>query len=246
MPEDFALDEAELKVKNPQRLIWMLVTEAFDRLWAENPKLHNIGGLVTSIKKYGFKPPPQYDATLDAIVDGNGRTEALAWMANNGDELPDGLAIHEQTGLWAMPILVVNDAKSVAFARAYAVDANNLTVDGGEFTVWDMARMWDESYTDLLKSLGEADELPLTVDGDDLDALLQVQQPPTSLATLAEQYEPPGEREFWPIVKLQVSPETMEEYKSLMRKMPREGEAEKFAYLLSMVDISLVEDGVLN
>jgi len=39
--------------------------------------------------------------------------------------------------------------------------------------VWDVAKMWDgDAYIDLLQSLAEDDELPVTVDGDDLDALL--------------------------------------------------------------------------
>jgi hypothetical protein len=173
MAEELFLDEAQLKVKNPQRLIWMLVRDAFDLLWVDNPKLHDIGELVSSIKKYGFKPPPQYDGTLEAIVDGNGRTEALAWMENQDEELPDGLAIHEATGVWAMPVLVGNDAKSVEFAKAYAVDANNLTLSGGDLTLWDKARLWDAEYSNVLLDLAQRDTLPLTVDGDDLDALLK-------------------------------------------------------------------------
>ncbi len=171
--EELVLDEKQLKVKNPQRLIWLLVRDAFDLLWVDNPKLHNVGALVSSIKKYGFKPPPQYDGALEAIVDGNGRTEALAWMESQGEQLPDGLALHEPTGRWAMPVLVGNDAKSIEFAKAYALDANNLALDGGDFTVWDKARMWDAEYTTVLTELAQQDALPLSVDGDDLDVLLR-------------------------------------------------------------------------
>ncbi len=166
------LDEKQLKAKNPQRRVWMLVRTVVDLLWRDNPKLHDTGALVSSIAKHGFKPPPQYDATLDAIVDGNGRTEALWWMERNNDDLPDGLAVHEPSGMWAMPVLIGNDAKSTALAEAYAIDANNLTMLGGDFTGWDISRMWSPAYKERLQLLAEVDELPVSVDGDELDAML--------------------------------------------------------------------------
>ena len=181
------LDETQLKVKNPQRCVWMLVRTVVDLLWRDNPKLHDVGTLVSSIKKYGFKPPPQYDATLDAIVDGNGRTEALWWMERNDDALPDGLAVHEPTSMWAMPVLIGNDAKSTALAEAYAIDCNNLTMLGGDFTAWDVSRMWDNTYKDRLKILADLDELPVSVDGDEMDALL------TDVAKLTEGVGPTPE-----------------------------------------------------
>lgn len=63
--------------------------------WSKNPKRHDIGALVESIQRYGFIDPPKWDATLGALVYGNGRDEALAWMETQGQALPRGVRIDE-------------------------------------------------------------------------------------------------------------------------------------------------------
>jgi hypothetical protein len=40
--------------------------------WDENPKRHDLDALVRSIELHGFGDPPKYDATLGALVYGNG------------------------------------------------------------------------------------------------------------------------------------------------------------------------------
>jgi len=145
-------------------------------LWDKNPKKHDIGGIAESIRLHGFKDPPKFEPELNGgeggIVEGNGRLKTLQMMHDQGQELPRGLREIEG-GEWAVPILFGVDAASEAAAEAYAVDHNNLTMAGGDFTAWDMSRMWDEdSYIAVLKGLAEADIIPISVDGDDLDALL--------------------------------------------------------------------------
>ncbi len=144
-------------------------------LWDKNPKAHDIGGIVESIRRYGFKDPPKFEPALNGgrggFAEGNGRTIALRMMRQQGEQPPRGIAVTEN-GEWAIPVLFGVDAESEAAAQAYAIDHNNLTMAGGEFAAWDMARMWDDSYTDLLQELAAEDWLPVSVDGDDLDALL--------------------------------------------------------------------------
>ena len=82
----------------------------------------------------------------------------------------------KDTGEWAVPILFGVDAASAAAAEAYAVDHNNLTMTGGDFPVWDVARMWGNEYTTILQDLAGQGQFPVTVDGDDLDALLEGQE----------------------------------------------------------------------
>lgn len=145
------------------------------QLWDRNPKLHSIDDLVASIERYGFKESPRYEPHINGpsqggIVAGNGRIEALAWMHQQGRQAPRG--IQERDGEWFVPITFGVDAESQIVAEAYGLDANNLTAAGGNMTVFDMARMYTGEYTDILSSLATADALPITVDGDALDALL--------------------------------------------------------------------------
>jgi hypothetical protein len=66
---------------------------------------------------------------------------------------------------------------------------------------------------------------------------------PPSLDALADQYGEPGERDFWPFVKVQVSPETLGLYESLMAQVLSEDEAIKFERLMGAVDASVLGSG---
>jgi len=168
--------EEQMTMKDPPRLVWIPVREAVNLLWNENPKLHDLGAIGQSIGKYGFQELPRFDINLinllggkGAIKAGNGRIEALAQMEKAGESLPRGLA-HDHEGRWVMPLLIGTDAETLAQAVAYAVDSNNLTLSGGDFTAFDMKRLWDsDAYLKVLTSLGQDEELPVTVSGDDLD-----------------------------------------------------------------------------
>jgi hypothetical protein len=148
-------------------------------LWDRNPKLHDIGGLVESIKRHGFKDPLKFEPALNdgegGIVEGNGRGQALEAMhRQEPDKPPRGIDVIKDTGEWAVPVLFGVDAESEQAAEAYGVDHNNLTYMGGEgVNLWDLARMWDhEAYLGLLSDLAEGEVLPISISGDDLDALL--------------------------------------------------------------------------
>ena len=173
------IDESELEMNDPPRLVWVKVQEAVDLIWRDNPKRHDMQQLVQSIERYGFQEPAKFDIKLHrrgqavdddplgAIKSGNGRIEAVAWMEAQGKDLPRGCATNG-AGEWVLPLIVGTDARSGAVAQAYAVDANNLTLAGGDFDGFDMARLWGPEYVDLLSGL---DELPVSVDADMLSAL---------------------------------------------------------------------------
>ena len=56
-----------------------------------------------------------------------------------------------------------------------------------------------------------------------------------TLEELEEKYGEPDETQFWPVIRLQVSPETMAKYQSLMSSLPGNNKAEKFDALMSRV-----------
>ena len=141
------------------------------KLWDGNMKLHDIGALIASIRRYGFIDPPKFDTALGAIVYGNGRLEALFFMHKAGDAPPRGIVVKD--GDWLVPVIFGEDLANKREAVAFALDHNNLTLAGGEIMPLDMARVWDsESYLSLLQGLATDNALPVTVDGDDLDGLL--------------------------------------------------------------------------
>lgn len=144
------------------------------RRWNRNPKKHDIGALVQSIRQHGFKNPPKYEPTLNngagGLVIGNGRDEALEWMEKeDANNPPRGIAVDED-GRWTMPVIFGVDAASQAAAEAYGVDDNNLTMMGGDFSPYDIAKMWDvNAYNELLQSLAKQGEFSVSMDKNDVD-----------------------------------------------------------------------------
>ncbi len=152
------------------------------RLLDGNPKQHDIGKIVQSIERYGYKDPARWEPTLNdgkgGIVEGNGRTEALLWMREGKFDAPRGIV--DKDGEWYVPILVGVDAADALEAKAYAIDHNNLSLMGGDLTALDMATMYDrEAYLEMLVELAQGGEQVFSVDGDDLDLLISSSGTPT-------------------------------------------------------------------
>lgn len=144
--------------------------------WDRNPKKHDLGAICRAIEAHGFIDPPKFDPTLNGgdggLLYGNGRSDALTAMHAHRRPLPRGIAVDDD-GVWHLPVIFGVDAVSQIAAEQAAVDHNNLTMSGGEYTALDMSRMWEqEGYLSLLHDLAEHGALPVTVDGDDLDTLL--------------------------------------------------------------------------
>lgn len=147
-------------------------------LWEDNPKRHDQGSIHSSILQHGFVDPPKFDAALGALVFGNGRSHVVMDMKLAGEPRPRGVLEHRTTGEWYLPVKFGVDAASREAAMRLAVDHNNLTLLGGDFDACDVARMWDpEGYAQVLTHLAEHGTLPVTVDGDDLDAILAQHEP---------------------------------------------------------------------
>lgn len=140
-------------------------------LWDRNPKRHSIGDLDASFDRYGFKMPPRYEPHINGqgqggIGAGNGRIKTLMMRRDQNRPPPRGILVRDDQ--WLVPILFGVDADSQAAAEAFGIDDNNLTLSGGDFTAFDMSRLWSADYTDILASLALSSSLPITVDGDGL------------------------------------------------------------------------------
>lgn len=139
-----------------------------------NPKRHDVGALCQSIARHGFRDAPIYDETLGALVAGHGRLKALVELRKKRDaKVPDGIRVDDR-GRWWVPIQVGVNARTPEEAQAFMLDHNNLGVMGGDLGVGDMLRLYDQTaLAELLTDLGQHDALPVSLDGDDLDALLR-------------------------------------------------------------------------
>ncbi len=114
----------------------------------------------------------KFDATLGALVYGNGRTEALELMRQAGGPPPRGILALED-GCWAVPIIFGVDAESHAAAVAFAIDHNNLTLLGGDLGFTDVLQIWDESgLQQVLADVPDAGDLLASFARDDVDMLL--------------------------------------------------------------------------
>ena len=60
------------------------------------------------------------------------------------------------------------------------------------------------------------------------------------LDDLSREYGDPDERDFWPFIRVQVSPDTFRRWRSLMDGLPGEDEANKAAQILGAVDVDLL------
>ncbi|MCL4296177.1 MAG: hypothetical protein KJ077_10635 [Anaerolineae bacterium] len=167
---------AKVKLKPDQVLLelkYVPLTTALQWEWERNPKKHDIPKLAEAITKNGFQVPPKFDATLNdgqgGLVFGNGRTHALKFLKDQNAPLPSGIDVTED-GDWAIPVLFGVDQASQTAAVTFAIDHNNLTMAGGDFTAIYMTQMWDEAaYVQLLKEQNAEGWLPVTVDAIDLE-----------------------------------------------------------------------------
>lgn len=134
-----------------------------------NPKLHDAQALAESEMRYGFVEIGVINATTGKMVAGEGRIRGLRDLKKAGKPAPLGVIVIE--GKWKV------DARFFPFpddktAQAYLIDSNNIGLLGGDFTAFDLAKLWNEDqYVALLQELAEQNSLPVSVSREDVDAL---------------------------------------------------------------------------
>lgn len=142
--------------------------------WDRNPKRHDIGAIVHSIRIHGFRDAPIFDGTANCIIAGNGRSIALQSMRDAGEELPIGIIVLNSK--WYMPVQFGIDATSKELAEAFGLDHNNITLLGGDFDINDISKLWKEDeFIELGKSLLLDGVEVSSFDGDDIDYLINKQ-----------------------------------------------------------------------
>ena len=156
------------------------VTNLGSVLWEKNAKRHDLQGVLESIEQYGFIDPPKWDSKLNdgngGLIYGNGRMAtivgALIEAKRLGHEPPRGIPTTIDSGEWCIPVKFGVNSESEAMAMAAAIDHNNLTLSGSDLDIDQIAKIWNDDYVDLLKSIAEQGVMPVTVDDGDLTTLL--------------------------------------------------------------------------
>ena len=203
----------KIEYNDSPSMIWVKVRDAAKLIWIENIKHHDIGAIMSSIKKSGLQEIPKFDKALSAIKAGNGRVEALARMEKEKYELPKGVALEKDTKHWVMPLLVGTDADSYEEAAAYAVDSNNTVLMGGGFSMYDISRLYDpDQYVALVEKMVSLDE-------EDIQSLFKMKLgvedvivPPPATALPEPSSSTPQEEDHWPAIKAKIRPDLYEVY----------------------------------
>jgi len=96
--------------------------------WDRNPKDHDIGAIILSIRRFGFQAPLLVNDQTGVLMAGHGRLHALMQMRNGGESLPDG--IHRDGDDWLVPAVRGAELPPEE-AEAYALADNRLVELGG-------------------------------------------------------------------------------------------------------------------
>lgn len=155
-----------------------------------------------------------------------------------------GNGVYEQAQALGLPVRVVEtdgkeliavqrtDLRGKDAIRAAALD--NIAGDSSSYD-YDAAILAEIARDDaVIAALAKEDAR--------LAAVLEMSNPPT-LDDLEKQYGEPDERDFWPVIRVQVSPETRERFDSIWKDITGEDDAAKFAKLLGAVDCAALSGG---
>jgi len=147
----------------------------------DNPRQGDVGAIYESITTNGFYGALIVQRSTGRILAGNHRYKAA-----------------RDAGLTELPAIVV-DVDDDTAARILVVDNRSN----------DLATHDEAALVELLKGLALTPEglAGTGFDGDDLDGLVARLESP-SLGDLADRYGDDDEKKFWPLIRVQVPPDT--------------------------------------
>ncbi len=187
------MEETEMEVRGELMFLeWVRLDKLISM--RDNHKLHDTGAICASIRKYGFKDPVKWEGKLNgsgALVEGNGRLEALLLMLRAGEPIPNGLRLAPD-GMWEVPVIKGVEALSEADARAYSFDHNILTLGSHVKKLSQILKMFDSGAEDELVLLAESGNHPQTISVSDLEAMRLLRKAQAEYEALAGEPEISG------------------------------------------------------
>lgn len=133
-----------------------------------NPKDHDLGELMVSIKRFGFVDAAVVDERTGRLVAGHGRVEALRALQKEGQgDPPAGVQKDATSADWLVPVQRGWASSNDEQAAAFVIAANRLTEIGG----WN-----DQALEQMLVELSKSGEQALEgigYDAGDVDRILR-------------------------------------------------------------------------
>jgi hypothetical protein len=183
--------------------------------------------------------PENQREALEEALDSLGILQPVLFNRQSGRVIDGHLRI-ELAVLKGQPLIPVNYVELTDDEEALAL----ATLDA----ITEQAQPIPEKLAALLERTRE-----MTADKPGLGAMLEtlrmrassewdsINNPPPTLDQLENEYGDGSERDFWPYIKIQVSPETMRRWQFMIDKIPSDDEAQKVEILLGAVDESLLD-----
>lgn len=120
-----------------------------------NPKEHDLEGIAASFRRFGYADTCVLDERSKRLISGHGRTEALAKMARDGEDPPEGVTVVD--GEWCIPLTRGWRSRNDDEAEGYLVSANKQGENGG----WDrpmFAEILKDMDPELRRDAGVSDD----------------------------------------------------------------------------------------
>jgi hypothetical protein len=193
---------------------------------ARNPKAHVGDDIGASMRRFGYTEPILLDERTGLLISGHGRLDELDRAMKAKETAPDGIVVDGKK--WLAPVTRGWSSADDDEAEAYLIAANELTTRGG----------WN--FEMLAESLGRLHTKPGGLTGVGFTAqeasdLLASYGPRGNLDDLASRIGPPTAEDFWPILRIKVSPELKGRYEALVAHLGPD-ETERFAWLVTTIE----------
>lgn len=159
--------EVRMAVITEQHVEMMRLDHLLKTHHPDNPKDHDIGGIIESIREFGFVRNGMLNETDGKMLFGHGTTTALWEMYEAAEDMPARIQV-DSIGMWLVPT-DRGVALDLLKAKAYVVADNQHALAGG----------WNEpQLADNLIMLAKQEALAGTgFDGDDVDRWVRMYRP---------------------------------------------------------------------
>lgn len=200
----------------------------------KNPKDHAEEAIDGSITRFGYVEPQIMDDRTSKLVAGHGRLDALIAMRDAERKAPDGIVV-TKAGVWTVPIVYGWSSADDDEAHALGIALNRGAELGG----------WKRDV--LFEMLDGFAQRPSGLDGlgftqANLDDLRTLAAPPLDLDELARRVGDPGERDFWPVIRVSVSPEVFKRWGELWDTLGGDDDNDRTVDLLDRMLGREIED----